>query len=162
MPPAQLGRTLDDGLRRRVVRLERLRACVGRLAKSPGRRPAVIHDLLAARLPGYDPGDSDLETRVLRALVAGGLPAPVQQYRLRLSGRPIRLDLAYPDAKLAIELDGWEFHGNRSAFDADRLRSNALVVAGWTPLRFTSRSADEDVARSVAAALHRCGRFDVA
>ena len=73
-----LGRVLDDALRRRLIRLDRLRRCVGRLGKSPGRRPAIIHDLLAARLPGYDPGDSDLETRVLRALVAAGLPVPVQ------------------------------------------------------------------------------------
>lgn len=51
-----LGRMLDDGLRRRLIRLERLGSCVGRVAKCPGRRPAVIHDLLADRLPGYDPG----------------------------------------------------------------------------------------------------------
>ncbi len=157
-----LGRILDDGLRRRLIRLDRLRLCVARLSKSPGRRPSLIHDLLAARLPGYDPGDSDLETRVLRLLLAAGMPVPVQQHRVRLGGRSYRLDLAYPDRKLAIELHGWEFHRSRNAFDADRARANDIVLAGWTLLEFTSRSPDGTIVASVTAALEKCGRFGAA
>jgi very-short-patch-repair endonuclease len=160
--PAALGRMLDDGLRRRIVRLNRLSSCVARLGKSPGRRPAVIHELLSARLPGYDPGDSDLETRVLRVLVAAGLPVPAQQHRVRIGGRTFRIDLAYVAAKLAIELDGWEFHSSRSAFDDDRARANALVAAGWTVLRFTSRSTDAEIVACIRAALAESGRFGAA
>jgi very-short-patch-repair endonuclease len=162
MPVAALGRLLDDGLRRRLVRLHRLRSCVARLAQSPGRRPAAIHELLATRLPGYDPGDSDLETRVLRLLVAAGLPVPTQQHRVRIGGRTFRIDLAYVGIKLAIELDGWEFHSSRSAFDDDRARANALVVAGWTVLRFTSRSTDAEIVACVRAALREIGYFGAA
>lgn len=96
---------------------------------------------------------------MLRVLVAAGLDAPVQQYRVRLAGRSFRLDLAYPAAKLAIELDGWAFHSSRSAFDADRARANAFVAAGWTLLRFTSRSTGAEVAACVLAALGESGRF---
>jgi len=159
---ATLAKVVDDGLRRRVVRLHRLSTCVARLPKSPGRRPAVIQELLAERLPGYDPGDSDLETRVLRALVAAGLVAPVQQHRVRLGKRTFRIDLAYPVARLAIELDGWEFHSSRSAFDDDRARANALVAAGWTLLRFTSRSTDAEIVACVRAALGESGYFGAA
>lgn len=162
VPPPALGRLLDDGLRRRLVRLERLRSCVGRLGKSPGRRPSVIQDLLVARLPGYDPGDSDLETRVLRALVAAGLPVLVQQYRVRIRGQTYKLDLADPPSRLAVELDGWEFHHTRSAFDDDRARANALVAHGWTLLRFTSRSTDAEIVTCVSASLRQCGRFGAA
>ena len=123
--PEALARALDDGLRRRLVRLERLRRCLHRLTGAPGRRPAVVHRLLGQRLPGYDPGDSDLETRVLRLLVAAGFPPPVQQYRVRIGGRSLRIDLAYPDDRLAIELDGWEHHRTRSAFDDDRARARS-------------------------------------
>lgn len=157
-----LGRVLDDALRRRLIRLDRLRTCVGRLGKSPGRRPAIIHDLLAARLPGYDPGDSDLETRVLRALVAAGLPVPVQQYRVRLGRRTYRIDLAYVPERIAIEPDGWDSHRTRSAFDADRARANALVLDGWTLLRFTSRSTDPEIVTCVDTALAESGRFGAA
>lgn len=157
-----LGSLLDDALRRRVITLERLRRCVGRLDGSPNRRPAVIHELLAARLPGFEPGDSDLETRILRVIVSAGLPVPVQQHRVRIAGRQVRIDLAYPDVKLAIELDGWEFHGTRTAFDDDRARANLLVAHGWTLLRFTSRSPNEEILRCVEAALGQCGRFGAA
>lgn len=159
---AKLAKLVDDGLRRRLVRLDRLSTCVARLPKSPGRRPAIVQELLVERLPGYDPGDSNLETRVLRALVAAGLVAPVQQHRVRLGKRTFRIDLAYPVAKLAIELDGWEFHSSRTAFDDDRARANALVAAGWTLLRFTSRSTDAEIVACVRAALGESGCFGAA
>lgn len=159
---APLGRILDDGLRRRLIRLERLRVCVARLAKAPGRQPAVVQELLAARLPGYDPGDSDLETRVLRLLVGSGLAVPVQQHRIRVAGRTLKLDLAYPPARVAIELYGWEFHNSRSAFDDDRARATAIRLAGWTLLEFTSRTADAAIVAAVGAALAESGRFGAA
>jgi very-short-patch-repair endonuclease len=134
----------------------------GAAAEISGPAPAIIHELLADRLPGYDPGDSDLETRVLRALVAAGLAVPVQQHRVRLGKRTFRVDLAYPVLKLAIELDGWEFHCSRSAFDDDRTRANALVAAGWTVLRFTSRSTDAEIVACVRAAMAQCGRIGAA
>lgn len=162
VPERALGRMLDDGLRRRVIRLDRLRCFAARLSKSPGCRPTVIQGLLAARLPGYDPGDSDLETRVLRVLVAAHLPAPVQQHWVRVGGQTFKIDLAYPEHKLAVELDGWEFHKARTAFDGDRARANLLVASGWTLVRFTSRSSASEVADCVHAVLRQSGRSDVA
>lgn len=152
-----LGRILDDGLRRRLIRLDRLGRCVARLAGSPGRRPVTIQALLGERLDGYDPGDSDLETRVLRLLVSRGLPAPVQQHRVRLRGRSLRIDLAYPDVRLAVELDGWDHHRTRTAFDDDRARANLLVADGWSLVRFTSRSSDDEIVDCVRTARARFG-----
>jgi very-short-patch-repair endonuclease len=66
--------------------------------------------------------------------------------------------LAYTEpTKLAIEVDGFGPHATRSAFDRDRARSNELVVAGWTILRFTSASTDDQIASTTAAALARLG-----
>jgi len=141
----QLGVAVDDGLRRRILTLRALDRCVARLAGAPGRRPAAVQQLLGERLPGYNPGDSDLETRVLRVVVGAGFPPPVQQYRVRIGGRTFVIDLAYPALRLAIELDGWEFHHTRTAFDDDRARANLLVTNGWTLLRFTSRSTDLEI-----------------
>jgi very-short-patch-repair endonuclease len=151
LTPAALGRTVDDAIRRRVVRLERLRRCADRLVSGPGRRMDVVHGLLAERLPGYDPGDSDLETRVLRLIVRNGLPVPVQQHRVRTGGRTFRIDLAYPDLRLAIELDGWAYHNTRTAFDDDRARANLLVADGWTVVRFTSRSTEREIVTCIEA-----------
>ncbi len=63
-----------------------------------------------------------------------------------------RIDLAYPDLRIAIELDGWAVHGTRGAFDHDRARGNELALAGWTLLRFTSSSTWIEVVRTVEAA----------
>jgi hypothetical protein len=162
LSPLQLGIATDDALRRNVLTLNELRRCVGGLAAGPGRRTARIHALLAVRLTGYDPGDSELEMRVLRAIVAAGLPEPVQQHELRLPNRRCRIDLAYPDVKLAIEVDGFGPHTTRTAFDRDRARANDLTTAGWTILRFTSASTDRQIAQSVSTTLRRLGRFPAA
>jgi hypothetical protein len=50
-----------------------------------------------------------------------------------------------------IELDGWSAHGTRPAFHADRRRQNALVLAGWTLLRFTWADLVDSPAAVVAA-----------
>jgi hypothetical protein len=107
----------------------------------------------AASTAGYEPGDSDLEVRFARAIVAGGLPEPVQQHRVIAGTRRCRIDLAYPELRLAIEIDGWEHHRTRSAFDDDRARANDLVVAGWNVLRFTSNMTDANAVEMVGAAL---------
>ena len=52
---------LDDQLRK-GMRLLSLQRCIGRLPPAPGRRPSVIHALLAARVAGYDPGELSEET----------------------------------------------------------------------------------------------------
>jgi predicted transcriptional regulator of viral defense system len=85
--PTQLGTICDNLLRRRQLRLADLRRCARRLEGAPGRRPTVVHEVLAARLPGYEPGDSDLETRVVRVLLAVGLPCPTLGLRVRAAGR---------------------------------------------------------------------------
>jgi hypothetical protein len=145
MTPKHLGLVLDDAIRRRIAGLESFRRCAGRLAPGPGRSMRRVHDVLGLRLPGYQPGDSDIETRALRVLVAAGFPPPRQQYRIRLRTKLARIDLAYPEQKIAIELDSWEYHGkeNRTAFTVDRAASNDLLVIGWAPTRFTPDMSDE-------------------
>jgi very-short-patch-repair endonuclease len=153
----ELGPVLDDQLRA-GMNLRALQRCIGRLPPAPGRRPSVIHSLLGARLPGYDPGDSDLETKVLSWLTGAGLSPPRQQFRVRINGKTYKLDLAYADEFVGMETDGWDRHRSRTAFDYDRERANDLAVAGWLLLRFTSHSTREDVVNQVTAARGRFGQ----
>lgn len=143
---------VDDALRHDLVSLAELTRCFESLAGRGRRRVARFRQVLEARQPGYDPGDSELEARVARWLVAGGLPAPVAQHPVRGHDHRYRLDLAYPDLQIAIELDGWSAHGTRSAFDHDRARGNDLELAGWTLLRFTSASTRDGVVGTVRSA----------
>ena len=106
---------------------------------------------------GYERGteaiqaESRPELRVLRVLAAGGLAAPVQQHWVKVGDDRFRLDLAYPEAKVAIEYDGWDAHRSRSAFDSDRRRDRVLQLAGWVVLRLTSQTPDAELVATVRA-----------
>jgi very-short-patch-repair endonuclease len=108
-----------------------------------------LAQVLARRIPGYDPGDSDLETYVWQVLIDAGLPAAARQHRVVVGGQPYKIDLAYPDLRIAIEADGFDPHRSRTAFDSDRERQNDLIGAGWSVLRFTSRSTPSTIVSAV-------------
>ena len=63
---------------------------------------------------------------------------PACRYEVRSGNRLLgRVDFAFPEIRLAIEVDGYEHHASLHAFQHDRARQNELVAAGWTVLRFT-------------------------
>jgi very-short-patch-repair endonuclease len=100
-----------------------------------------------------------METRVRMALWAGGLPPPHLQFTVPAGGKVRRLDLAYPEAMLAIEYDG-EDHRTQERARLDLEREAALVALGWTILRFDAHTVHRypaRVARAVASELRRRG-----
>ena len=87
---------------------------------------------------GEERPDSVLEPRMARLLRDAGLPAAVFQHEVCNGGRFVaRVDFAYPDVRLALEVDGWGSHSSPRALQSDLARQNALVALGWTVLRFT-------------------------
>jgi len=54
-----------------------------------------------------------------------------------IAGQWVSPDAAFHKEKLAVEVDGFEHHKSKEAFETDRLRHNALTQAGWTVLHFT-------------------------
>jgi very-short-patch-repair endonuclease len=115
-----------------------------------GRLRAVLDERY-----GIVPAGSDFEVLVERLLVDQGLPKPVRQHEIRSAkGWFIaRVDLAYPELKIAIELDGRAFHSDAEAFERDRERQNKLVLRGWTVLRFTWKQLLEEPGRIVQTVL---------
>jgi very-short-patch-repair endonuclease len=103
--------------------------------------------------------ESPMETRIRMALLAGGLPPPCVQFEVVAGGRVRRLDLAYPEVKLAIEYDGAD-HRTQERAHLDLLREAALVALGWTILRFDAYAVYRSpmrIARTVAEELRRRG-----
>lgn len=82
--------------------------------------------------------DSAFERLVLTLLFQAGVARPELQHEVIVDDRRYRLDLAYPASKVAIELDG-SIHLERHVWEADHARQNALMLLGWTVLRFTWR-----------------------
>jgi very-short-patch-repair endonuclease len=48
-----------------------------------------------------------------------------------------KVDVGFPKAKVAIEVDGWAFHSSQEDFQIDRERQNYISLLGWKVLRFT-------------------------
>lgn len=48
-----------------------------------------------------------------------------------------RVDVGFPLAKVAIEVDGFAFHSGVEEFQVDRERQNSIVLLRWQVLRFT-------------------------
>ena len=61
----------------------------------------------------------------------------VWEYPGAVPGRRFRLDIAFPQKRLAVEVDGYAHHGKYlSDFKRDRERQNLLTLQGWRILRY--------------------------
>jgi hypothetical protein len=96
-------------------------------------------------------GRTKLELRMSEIVRQFSLPAPVVEHTvLDEHGQFVaRVDFAYPELKYAIEVDGYEAHSGRRAFEHDRTRQNDLVDEGWTIHRFTWREVEQHPGRLV-------------
>src|SRR4051794_7046642 len=90
---------------------------------------------------------SELERRFLTLLDAAGLPRPLVNEPVDGAKEP---DFRWTRERLIVELDGFETHGTRAAFERDRARDRALMAAGWRVPQNTTRQLD--AARSPPAA----------
>jgi very-short-patch-repair endonuclease len=54
------------------------------------------------------------------------------------------VDVLWPAARLIVELDSWEFHRHRAAFQRDRARDTRLLVAGYRTARVTHDRLDSE------------------
>ncbi len=82
---------------------------------------------------------SVLESMLRVLLVQAGLPPDESQLVIRDQRRRFvaRVDFAYPKVRLIVEVDGFEFHRERSDYRADRRKANAFSRERWWLLRFT-------------------------
>lgn len=84
-------------------------------------------------------------------VVSAQVPGAHREYAGAVPGRRFRIDIALPECRLAIEVDGWQFHGrHKGDFQRDRERQNALTLAGWRILRFSARDVRHDLERVLA------------
>ena len=172
IPSTTLARTLLDlaevvnsrGLERaieqaEVLRLFDLRALEDVLGRANGRRGAGVLRCVLADLQEPALTDTELEERFLALCRAASLPRPEVNAWLDIDDLPaIRADFLWRRQRLVIEMDGWEAHGTRQAFERDRRRDERLKLAGYEPLRFTRRRIIREpggVIRTVAVLLAR-------
>ncbi len=82
--------------------------------------------------------ESPQESRLRLTIARFGLPLPHVQYEIHDNGQFLaRVDLAWPDMRVAVEYDG-AHHADVMQMRRDRRRLNALVHAGWTVIHATA------------------------
>lgn len=99
---------------------------------------ATLDQLLRRRVVGTAATESVLETKTIQLLRAHGLPDPTRQQVIRDRGGLIaRVDLAYPDVELLIEVDSRTHHLRQRHWEQDLARRNELTSRGWLVIHVT-------------------------
>jgi very-short-patch-repair endonuclease len=124
-----------------------LRAAFERWSRQ-GRPGVARARAVLAHRAGGGPSESHLEHRVVRALVARGVPV-VRQHEVVASGRRFRLDVAVPEVRWCAEIDHHLWHAGRNRSGEDKRRDRLLALAGWQ----TDRVTDDDVRHRFGAAM---------
>jgi very-short-patch-repair endonuclease len=151
-----LEEAVDSALRQRLTSVSRLRTGVERFGGRGSRGPAALAKLLDAR-GAVAPTDSALETRLSRLLRRHRLPQPERQVEIR-EGREFigRVDFAYPELKVAIEVQSYRWHSSWAARLSDMERLNRLQALGWIIIQVTYEDLErrgDTVAQRIRAAL---------
>lgn len=109
------------------------------IAHSPGRRTRPLRAALAELGATVPWTRSELERRFLALIRRHGLPAP--SANVLVAGHLV--DFHWPEHDLVVELDGYQYHHSRRAFERDREQDAALQLARQRVLRVTHRRVGE-------------------
>lgn len=152
LQPQTLSRAFEEAERLELLDLRAIeRLWVSNRGRHGLRRLRLLLD--DAR-PANTAVRSELERLFLDLCHEAGLPMPT----VNVVVEGFEVDAFWPDAGLVVELDGHQFHRSRSAFERDRARDAALLLAGYRVLRITHRrlkTEPEALERTVRSLLAR-------
>lgn len=126
-------------------------------AKQKGRRGIVaVRELIPLARPE---AESAMESEARLAMYRGGLPDPELQYEIvDRDGRRWRVDFAWPQHRVAVEYDGYDWHSGPDDFARDRQKRAALIELGWTVISIVSddvRKKHREMVRRIGGQLIR-------
>lgn len=73
-------------------------------------------------------------------------------WQYEVPGFRYRLDFAFPQQKVAIELDGYQYHSSKEQFTNDRKRQRELEMAGWRFVRFSGSEINKNLDACISQA----------
>ncbi|HEU4656738.1 MAG TPA: DUF559 domain-containing protein, partial [Capillimicrobium sp.] len=141
----ELDAALEAAARQRVLDLRAIDETIARnrRRRGVGRLAAAVERLH----PAAQDTRSRLEARALALIARHDLPAPA----VNVLVEGLEVDLLWPHARLAVELDSRQHHMTPQAFERDRARDARLATAGYRTLRFTWRQLADEPQTVVAA-----------
>jgi hypothetical protein len=143
LPPDRLEKALERAEELRVFDLGALDELLARVTHHRG--VGVLRGALAVHRDHPAFTRSDLERRFLALVGAAGLPRPSMNFNVG----GFELDAFWVAERFAVELDVYETHGGRAAFERDRLRQEELKLAGVEMIRVTGARLDREPQRVV-------------
>ena len=159
--PRRIRMLVEQAVVERKCALDELTTIKDELARRGRPGSASFREVLCEIGPGVALSESALELAGMGLIRDAGLPEPHQQ--LELPWRDTcdgRVDMAYPEARLIIELDGRRWHSRTETMEMDHKRDRAAQLAGWRVFRFTWSQLEDtpgDFIGSVALALAEQG-----
>jgi very-short-patch-repair endonuclease len=81
---------------------------------------------------------------------------PAAGYGRDVAGHEV--DALFPEQKVIVELDSWEFHQDRSSFESDRDRDADTLAAGHLTVRITWGRMTTNEAARLHEILRRWGK----
>lgn len=153
LPPDERRPLVLDLARRGLVTAELLDSALAERPNVAGRR--LLRQTIDLITDGCQ---SEFEAHgVLNVFHHRSLPRSVGQYGIELPTGRIRLDRAWPEVKVAVELDGARYHTSPADRQRDLARDAALAALGWVVLRFTYAEVlrDPDGVRARILEVHR-------
>lgn len=84
---------------------------------------------------------SQIEELLAMHIKQAELPTPVREYQ-HIPGRRFRIDFAWPDRKLGVEVQG-NVHRIKERFEADIIKRALGQMAGWRILEVSGRTIRE-------------------
>ena len=136
--PDQLDRLLERAEELELLDLHAAEAVLVRAGGHRGR--GRLRRALALYQPDPAFTRSRFEEQFLRLVRAAGLPAPSMNF----NAHGYELDAYWPEHRFAVELDLFETHGTRAAFERDRLRHEELKLLGIEMIRVTKPRLDRE------------------
>ena len=131
------------------------RAILSLLERSRGHRGVRrLRAALASVRPGETLTKSWLEERMLALCRAEGLPEPQVNARIVLGGEWEEVDFYWPQHRVVVETDGYQYHRSRGAFRRDRRRDRLLEVEGYGHARFAGEEFGDDRPHIAAVLRH--------
>jgi very-short-patch-repair endonuclease len=148
-PSSLVARCTEEWLADRKVTIAQLKAAIEEHQGRGRRGVGVLRHALQTRVLVDLRADSGVEALLAQVLRRHRVPVPDLHHIVRAGSSLIaELDYAYPDKRIAIEVDGYGVHlRSRETFEHDRHRQNELEIAGWRVLRFTSHALRQEPTR---------------
>jgi hypothetical protein len=137
----QLKRAFEEADRLKLLRMPEMEQTCEQTGKHKGI-VALCRLIAEARLPTHT--RSPLENRFAEFYREhlDDLPAPLTN----ISILDHEVDAYWPSRRLVVEMDSWEFHSHRAAFESDRARDAKMQAAGYRVIRLTHRRLEADPA----------------